>query len=264
LVGLGGAGPLHANALSILLGSWPSIVAPTPGVLSALGFLHSDIRNEFSRTVIRTIGQIDRATTKKYLKALGAQAQKWLASEKIAPANRRIDYQIDLRYHRQGYEFPIAIEIDWLDAEDGFDRVIDRFKAVHHQNYGFNIEHDIEVVNLRAVAVGVVAKVEIGKRRMPPRAGTPKPIAPHKIYYRGKTVSAPIYDRYALKPGDRIPGPAVITQKDSTTLILPGHHGDVDAYENILIWPNGHKKAKATRQATTSRRRAATRATRSR
>jgi N-methylhydantoinase A len=61
LVALGGAGPLHANALSILSGSWPSIIPTTPGVLSALGFLHSDIKNEFSRTVIRTTDKIDRA-----------------------------------------------------------------------------------------------------------------------------------------------------------------------------------------------------------
>jgi N-methylhydantoinase A len=262
LVALGGAGPLHANALSILLGSWPSIVPPTPGVLSALGFLHSDIRNEFSRTVIRTIGQIDRATVKKLLRSLGVQAQQWLASEKIATGNRRIQYQVDLRYHRQGYEFPIDLELEWLDAPDGFQRIVERFKAVHHQNYGFNIDHDIEVVNLRAVAVGIVPKVEVSRHRMPPRAGTPKPSEPHRIHYRGRTVSAPVYDRYALKPGDRLPGPAVITQTDSTTLILPGHHGDVDAYENILIWPDGHRKPTAPGPKAGTRRAPARRARR--
>ncbi len=242
LVALGGAGPLHANALSILLNSWPSIVPPTPGVLSALGFLHSDIRNEFSRTVIRTIAQLDRATTKREMKALGAQAEKWLTSEKIPAKNQRLRYQIDLRYYRQGYEFPIDVELDWLDRDGGFDRVIKRFKDVHQQNYGFNIEHDIEVVNLRAIAVGIVPKVEVSAHRMPPRPGTPKPIEKHKIYYRGKTIATPIYDRYQLKPADRLDGPAVITQNDSTTLILPGHVGQVDAYQNILIWPNGHKR----------------------
>ncbi|MEI6666665.1 MAG: hydantoinase/oxoprolinase family protein [Acidobacteriota bacterium] len=242
LVALGGAGPLHANALSILLNSWPSIIPPTPGVLSALGFLHSDIRNEFSRTVIRTMAQVDRATVKGFLAELGQQASAWLTSEKIPAKQHRIQYQIDLRYHRQGYEFPIDIEIAWLDKADGFERITKRFKAVHEQNYGFNIDYDIEIVNLRAVAVGVVPKVELSRHRMPGKPGKPKPVKTHKIYYRGKTVPAPIYDRYTLKVGDRIPGPAVITQNDSTTLILPGFHGDVDPYENILIWPNGHKK----------------------
>jgi N-methylhydantoinase A len=238
LVALGGAGPLHANALSILLGSWPSIIPPTPGVLSALGFLHSDIRNEFSRTIIRTMREVAPGTMKRHLKSLGQQAAKWLASERIAARNQRINYQIDLRYHRQGYEFPIDIDLAWLDRADGFDRVVQRFKAVHEQNYGFNIEHDIEVVNLRAVAVGIVPKVEVSRHRLPSKPGTPTPVEKHKIYYRGRTLPTPIYDRYALKPGDRISGAAVITQNDSTTLILPGHHGDVDAYENILIRPD--------------------------
>lgn len=77
LVALGGAGPLHANALSILSGSWPSIIPTMPGVLSAPGFLHSDIRNEFSRTVIRTTDKIDRKEIKAILDDLGAQAHEW-------------------------------------------------------------------------------------------------------------------------------------------------------------------------------------------
>src|SRR4029079_10081460 len=55
LVAFGGAGPLHANDLALLTVSWRVIIPPTPGVLSALGFLHSDIRNEFSQTLIQTL-----------------------------------------------------------------------------------------------------------------------------------------------------------------------------------------------------------------
>jgi N-methylhydantoinase A len=260
LVALGGAGPLHANALSMLLGSWPSIIPPTPGVLSALGFLHSDIRNEFSRTVIQTLAQVDRAAIRRQLRELGREAQRWLASERIPAAQRRIQYQVDLRYHRQGYEFPIDVDPAWLDRGDGFGEIVERFKAVHAQNYGFNIDHEIELVNVRAVAIGVVPKVEVARHRVPARVGRPRPIEPHRIYYRGRTVAAPIYDRYRLEPGQRIDGPAVVTQNDSTTLILPGHHGEVDAYENILIWPDGHRKRAGRapagrRTATASRRR---------
>jgi N-methylhydantoinase A len=249
LVALGGAGPLHANALSILSGSWPSIIPTTPGVLSALGFLHSDIRNEFSRTVIRTMDQMERGAVKRELTALGKEANTWLASEKISQANRRIRYQMDLRYHRQGYEFPIDVELDWLDRPDGFARVVSRFKDVHQQNYGFNIEHLIEVVNLRAVAVGIVPKVELEKKKRT-KGKPPAPIEQHDISYRGKTVKAPIYDRYSLQAGDRIDGAAVITQNDTTTLILPGHVGVVDDYLNILIWPASDARARAAKTRT--------------
>jgi N-methylhydantoinase A len=240
LVALGGAGPLHANALSILSGSWPSIIPPTPGVLSALGFLHSDIKNEFARTVIRTTDKIDRAEIKSILKDLGEQAKAWLKSEKIPAKNQQINYQIDLRYYRQGYEFPIDIELKSLDSDKGFRQILDDFQDAHDKNYGFRTDHLIEVVNLRAVGVGIVAKLELKKHR---GGGDVKDalVEKHKIYYKGKHINAPIYDRYKLRPGHIVPGPAVITQKDTTTLILPKHYGRVDAYENILIFPDGYE-----------------------
>jgi N-methylhydantoinase A len=202
---------------------------------------------------------MDRKAVKEDLEALGKEATTWLASETIAAGNRRIRYQMDLRYHRQGYEFPIDVELGWLDKADGFDRVVERFKDVHQQNYGFNIEHLIEVVNLRAVAVGIVPKVELEKKKRTTPA-KPRPSERHTVYYRGKTVDAPIYDRYALQAGDRISGAAVITQNDSTTLILPGHVGVVDDYLNILIWPASDPRARGKSTATgTSRTKASAR-----
>jgi N-methylhydantoinase A len=240
LVALGGAGPLHANALSILSGAWPSIIPPTPGVLSALGFLHSDIKNEFSRTVIRTTDKIDRSEIKAILTGLGDQARDWLNHENILAKKQRVNYQIDLRYYRQGYEFPIDIELKSFDSEQGFQKILDDFQGAHEKNYGFRTAHLIEVVNLRAIGIGVVAKLELSKAK----SGGPNAkdaskavIGKHRIYCKGKFVNAPIYDRYALKPGNHINGPAVITQKDTTTLILPKHYGRVDAYQNILIFP---------------------------
>ena len=247
LVALGGAGPLHANALSILSGSWPSIIPPTPGVLSALGFLHSDIKNEFSRTVIRTTDKIDRSEIKDILNNLGDQARAWLEHENIAAKNQRINYQIDLRYYRQGYEFPIDIELKSLDSEKGFQKILDDFQDAHEKNYGFRTAHLIEVVNLRAVGVGIVAKLELSKSRAAGSDAAKAAIGKQQIYCKGKFVNATVYDRYALKPGNHLNGPAVITQKDTTTLILPKHYGRVDAYQNILIFPDGYegKAAKA-------------------
>lgn len=241
LVALGGAGPLHANALSILIGSWPAIIPPTPGVLSALGFLHSDIKSEFSRTVIRTVEQIDPREIRKSLEELGQQARSWLQSEHILPKNQQIRYQIDMRYYRQGYEFPIDVELDWLDDQRGLQKIIQNFRQVHYQNYAFNIEHVVEIVNLRAVALGIVPKVELRRHQPAGRHAASARTEKRKIYFRGKWIAAAVYDRARLRAGNRIEGPAVITQSDSTGLILPGHYGEVDAYLNILVWPEGHR-----------------------
>jgi N-methylhydantoinase A len=241
LVALGGAGPLHANALSMLCGSWPSIIPPTPGVLAALGFLHSDIRNEFSRTVIRTLDRLEKREIKQGLEELGARARAWLASEHISAGHQKLHYQVDLRYHRQGYEFPIDVDLAWFGSNSsngaGFEKMVERFKKVHKQNYGFNIDHPIEAVNFRAVALGLVPKLELHKLRAGEGDSRKALVEKHKVYYRGKWMDAPIYDRYLLQPGHCVNGPAVIVQKDSTTLILPSHTGKVDAYGNILIRP---------------------------
>lgn len=246
LVALGGAGPLHANALSLLIGSWPSIIPTTPGVLSALGFLHSDIKSEFSHTVIRTLNRIDKADLHRALADLGKQAEEWLESEAIAASHRQIKYQIDMRYYRQGYEFPIEVDLDWLKKPDAIERITKIFRDVHYRNYAFNIDHDVEVVNLRAIALGIVPKVQLHRHKTQGPNAANAIVNQRSIFYRGKNLNASVYARSGLKPGNIISGPAIITQSDSTTVILPGHYGQVDRYLNILIWPNRNRGKNAS------------------
>ncbi|MGD1079625.1 MAG: hydantoinase/oxoprolinase family protein [Candidatus Sulfotelmatobacter sp.] len=246
LLALGGAGPLHANALSCLIGSWPAIIPTVPGVLSALGFLHADIKTEFSRTLIRPVTRVDLAAIRKNLDELEVQARAWLKSENIAAARQRIQFQFDMRYYRQGYEFAIDVQPEWFKSPSGMGRVVEKFKDVHHRNYAFNIDYEVEIVNLRAIAIGKVRKVELKRHAATKSSSESAQAGKRELYQRGQLITGTVYERSRLKPGHRIPGPAVITQADSTTLILPGHHGEVDPYLNILIWPNGrsgiHKK----------------------
>ncbi len=244
LLALGGAGPLHANSLAILINSWPAIIPSTPGVLSALGFLHSDIRTEFSRTFIRPVSKTDETQIRSILNQLGDAAYDWLEAENIAPQQRQVQYQLDMRYYRQGYEFAIDVDPGWFSGPDGIHKAVARFKEVHSRNYAFNIDHDVEIVNLRAIALGVVPKVELQAHRRSNLARGPAARETCNIFHRGKQLATVIYDRASLQPGDRISGPAIVLQPDSTTLVLPNHHGEVDRYLNILIWPEGHAGAR--------------------
>jgi N-methylhydantoinase A len=239
LVAFGGAGPLHINALSQLSGSWPGIVPPTPGVLSALGFLHSDIKNEFAQTYIRTLDNVELHQIKTGLLHLADQASDWLIREGIASEHRRIQYQVDMRYYRQGYEFSIAVEPDQFNSAAGFDQLVADFKEVHERNYGFNLDSLIEIVNLRAIAIGEVKKVELQKFDLDGKDGSQAVLDEHQTHFKGGFLPTMIYDRDRLRPGNVISGPAVVVQTDSTTVILPGHYGKVDPYLNILIWPEG-------------------------
>jgi N-methylhydantoinase A len=238
LVAFGGAGPLHGNSLSKLCGSYPCISPPTPGVLSALGFLHSDIRNEFSQTMIRELEKIDNKEFGEIFEVLGGEATAWLDGEEIAKDRQKLSYQVDVRYYRQGFEFPITVSPQQFGTEEGKQKFISDFKELHEKNYGFNIESAIEIVNLRCVGIGQVRKIELPKFEVGGENADGAIIEKHTAWFDGKQMDTNIYDREKLGAGNKIAGPAIITQKDSTTVILPAHHGKVDAYLNILIYPN--------------------------
>lgn len=235
LVALGGAGPLHGNALGNLSGTFPVIVPPTPGVLSALGFLQSDIRNEYSKTFIRILSDLDRDILVEELNSLGKDAKQWLQDEGVVRDSQTINHEIDVRYYRQGHEISLQFDIEELVTQ-GLTLIKNKFDQVHESIYGFKMDIDIEVVNLRAVAIGKVSSPSIPISDPSGKDASHAISDPnHQAYFDGEFVRTPLYDRALLKPNNVFYGPAIITQKDSTTLVLPGFVANVDKYMNLLI-----------------------------
>jgi len=235
LLALGGAGPLHANALGQLAGSFPVIIPPTPGVLSALGFLQSSIRNEFSKTYIKTLSETTKEQIIDELTILSNDCKKWLQDEGVTDDQCTIRCEVDVRYFRQGHEIPIEIELVDLQSE-GLTILHRIFDDIHEKTYGFKMDTEVEIVNIRSIAIGKVNSPKIPVLE----AGTTDASmaiidTEHKAYFDGQLMKTPIYDRTLLKPKNEIQGPAIITQKDSTTLIIPGYTAVVDGQMNILI-----------------------------
>ena len=240
LVAFGGAGPLHGNAMGILAGCFPVIVPPTPGVLSALGFLYSDIKNEFAHTLIRTMDEVRSEEVADALAGLGEEARAWLGNEGVPSDRQSIAFELDVRYFRQGYEFAIPVDPEALRA-GRLAEAAERFGDLHERQYGFRLDQPVELVNARAVAVGRVVKVEFPRFESegPDPAGAVT--GRHPVFLDGQFMTTNIYDRDDLRSGNRISGPAVITQRDSTTVIHPGYEGEVDPHLNILIRPAGSR-----------------------
>ena len=238
LVAFGGAGPLHGNAMGTLAGCYPVIVPPTPGVLSALGFLYSDVKNEFAQTFVRNVDDVEPGQVTGILSRLGREAEIWLQEEGISEHDQDLQYQADVRYFRQGYEFSLDIDPQTL-GNGGLQDLMARFGTAHERLYGFKLDQPVELVNLRAVGTGRVDKVKFPKFEKDGPDPSPAVVEQHQVYFGGNFMTTNIYDRALLVAGNRISGPAVITQKDSTTVIHPGHVGDVDEYLNILIHPEG-------------------------
>jgi N-methylhydantoinase A len=234
LMAFGGAGPLHGNALAELLGSYPVIVPPAPGLLCALGDLSADFRDEFARTYIRTVDKVDQAEMVAILEELGDEARATLAAEQIPPERQEVRYFVDLRYYRQGYEMPIAVKSEEFQS-DLIASLVKQFNETHDRAYGFQLDSVVEIVNLRAVGIGQVTKIELPEGE----PGSADPSAAHagetQIYRNGEWQPAQLYDRGKLAPGMAVEGPAIITELDSTTVVLPGHVATVDRYFNLLI-----------------------------
>jgi N-methylhydantoinase A len=237
LVAFGGAGPMHANAVARVMGSFPVLVPPAPGLLCATGDLVADFRNEFARTFIRTTDQVSGDELRRILEQLGGEARDWLTREGIASEQQRVAFNVDMRYYRQGYEIPVEIDPALL-AGDGTAMLADRFNKLHEQFYRFKMEGSAtEIVNLRAIGYG-----EVPKPRLPEAAGTEPDasdavIEEHEVYFQGSWLPTKIYDRSRLLPGNRIDGPAIVTEFDSTTVVLAGHTAQVDQFLNLLINP---------------------------
>ena len=246
LIAFGGAGPLHANALARLLGSWPAIIPPGPGVLCALGDATTAVRDESARTFIRRFSETTPKEVAKVLRELADDAARSLEQENVARADTRTSFQVDIRYHGQGLLLTIKVRLADLDKR-GLAAIFEPFDAEHKRLFTFALPLEHELVNLRAVVQGkgiTVKRPKIAKGGASPKAAA---VGRQKTYMEGKDYTAVVYDRALIKAGNRIAGPAIVMEMDSTSVILPKHHGRVDALGNILIFPDGFRPKRAAR-----------------
>lgn len=237
LVAFGGAGPLHANAVAELMGSFPVIVPPAPGLLCATGDLVAEFRNEFAQTIVTPMDEVKAEDVAAVLDDLGTRTREWMTSEGIAEGDQRITYLADMRYVLQGYEIPVPVQID--DVKGGkLDSLGDVFDKMHEQLYGFMMDDARkEIVNLRCIGNGAVPKIKLPEAPVSANDGSDAVVEEHQIVFKGEKVPTKIYDRGKLTPGAKFDGPAIVTEFDSTTVVLPGYTAEMDQYFNILINP---------------------------
>jgi len=242
LIGFGGAGPLHANALARIITSWPAVIPPSPGVLCAYGDATTRLRNEASQTFVTLVRETSDEEIASRLKELEAAASAHIGEEGVSADEREVLYQIDIRYKGQGMKLTVDITPEQF-AADGLGGVARRFDAEHEQLFTFALEAEHELVGLRAVVQGAERNFINPETSRDGKDSSGARTQPTRIYADGDWRDGYIYDRAKLRPGNRVAGPAIVTEMDSTTVILPDHVGIVDDVGNILIWPADHKNA---------------------
>jgi N-methylhydantoinase A len=224
LVAYGGAGPLHATALARELGCAAVVVPPAPGVLSALGLLLAPARYEASRTVMVDAG----ADLADAWAELAAEAREELADQGVA-GEITLSRVADARYAGQSHELRIAVE-------PGAD-VAELLHRAHREAYGYAMAGEpVRVVTLRVVARGEPVLAT------PPSEwdqGEPTPERSREIGVAGQTVSARVVFRAGLAAGDKVTGPALVEQSDTTTLLARDEVAVVDDAGNLVVRLDG-------------------------
>ncbi len=236
LVGFGGAGPLHANAIGKLLNSWPVIIPPGPGVLCAHGDATTLVQDEAARTYVRKFSDVNSEELLGFLETLRVQASRTLIEDGILEAEQDAVYQVDVRYHGQAFQITIDCTPEEL-RERGLALLSEEFDRRHTQLFTFALELEHELVMVRAVVRGRPAVIAERSKTTAQRKLEECKMQNTRYYSEGQWHDAAIYNRELLHTGHQVPGPAIIVEMDSTTVILPGYTAEVDAIGNLLLQP---------------------------
>ena len=233
LIAFGGAGPMMASFLARELGMRRVIVPATPGVLSAYGGIIADVRNDFIQTIYADLndGVVDRL--KDSLQALRDRALHWLKVEHGFDGEAILTVSADLRYRGQSYEIDTPLDAAWIEDAD-ISAVAEAFHREHARIYEYADDTaPLQIINLRLIVSGVPPKPEI--TRLEESTDDPVPVGETSIYCDGQRMTALIYPRAELKAGQSFQGPAIVTQDDTTTCVLPNYSVSVDPLGNLIL-----------------------------
>jgi N-methylhydantoinase A/oxoprolinase/acetone carboxylase beta subunit len=233
LIAFGGSGPVHGCRLAQALGI-PRIVLPaSAGVTAAIGLLAAEVKFDVARTYVRRLDAVAGASLDAMYDEMGAQAIA-IVKESAVAGEVIVTRSADARYVGQGYEVTVPIPPGRLDA-DALGRVRASFHEIYAARYGYaNPAEPVEVVTWKLSAVGGSPRIALAKASASSadarRKGTRRAYFPEA---RGYT-DTPVYDRYELAAGTSLTGPAIVEERESTTVLPPGVTATVDEYANLI------------------------------
>lgn len=238
LLAFGGAGPLHAYAIARALKMQGYICPAGAGVTSALGLLTAPAAFDLAHTFVARITPQTLIELDAVYAALEAEGRTRLSEAGVADAEMRFERSADMRHRGQGHE--IVVDLPWPRlAEIDLDRDLrPHFYARYERMYGHAHTHlDLEIMTCRVRASGPRPTVAL-----PQASPANGDLARARKGYRqahlpdvGRLASLPVYDRDLLPAGAALPGPAIVEERDSTTIVGPGTTGRVDEYLNLIV-----------------------------
>jgi N-methylhydantoinase A len=226
LVVFGGAGPLHGAALARELSIPTVLIPPSPGTWSALGCLMVDIRHDLSTMYLDVP---DPAAIEQEFEALDAEGRALLEAEGVPAEGMQLVRSIDMRYQGQWRSMTVEVPRPLRDL----DPVIARFHDEHEREHSYRRDGaPVEIYRLNLTAFGATEKAELPRHAL--NGSMPEPRERRTVMF-DEPVETPVYDRSSLGAGASFTGPAVIDQLDSTILVPPDAHVEVDEWLNVRM-----------------------------
>jgi N-methylhydantoinase A len=220
LFAFGGAGPVHAAGVAAALGS-PVLVAPLgAGVMSALGFLTAPLAFDFVQTWRCTLDDPDWARVNELLREMEADGAALLAESGLAASEVEHERYAEMRYVGQGHEVRVRLPPSELGTTA---ELLEPFEREYERLYGRRgPDVPVEVITWRVVSSGPRPDLELSAVTVDASSRPPRAARAAFFPQLGGYVETPVYDRYALRPGARLAGPAIVEERESTLVVGPG------------------------------------------
>ena len=236
VIAFGGAGPVHGYRVAELTGCSDLILPPSAGVTSALGFLVAPLAFDFVQSYYAQLDNLDWEYLNGMFSDLQRQGTELLTDSGAAPDEITHTRSVDIRYIGQGHEVRVPVASSLLGADDQ-QALHQAFDRVYRSLYGRSgPDVGLEALTWRVVSAGLTPAIT-----RPRGNGRSWEQAAHKgtrpAYFPEFTnfEDTPVYDRYRLREGDRIKGPAIIEERESTAVIGPGGALRVDSRLNLVV-----------------------------
>ncbi|MBM7341916.1 hydantoinase/oxoprolinase family protein [Pantoea coffeiphila] len=231
----GGAGPMMGCFLARELKLKGVVVPPTPGVLSALGGLVADIKNDFINTLYCDLTPSASAALHDASGVLRDEAEGWLQREYGGDLPYRLSFSADMRYRGQSFEIDVALEEEWLRAGN-LAAIRQAFDAHHTRLFGHHDEHAaVQLINLRLVLSSPTPKPQM--KLLAAADGPAQVLRQVEAWIDGRWWQVDVVSRSALAAGHQLTGPVIVAQDDCTTCVPPQMQVDVDRFGNLIITP---------------------------
>ncbi|MDH4257948.1 MAG: hydantoinase/oxoprolinase family protein, partial [Candidatus Aminicenantes bacterium] len=240
LVVAGGAGPVHACMIALELEIPVMIVPKESSIFCAAGMLMSNLKHNFVRTYSTFFNRIDAKRFRSLFREMEKEATELLKSENIPEDSIQHIYSLDMRYVKQYHEVNVEVTREELDRGD-FESMTGKFHPEHNRLYGYSLEEEgtqIELINLRLSSIGKTTKPKFREEEYDQENPSQAFKKKRKVYLPQKKAfeEVPVYGGHKLRYGNKVKGPAIIEQVNTTTFVTPEYNVLCDKFGSYTMY----------------------------